>query len=86
MAVTAPFQVGQVIYRGCLNGAGDTKFTAIVSFVSIALVRPVLTYILCYPMGWGVYGAWVSLFIDQLTRFAFTTYRFSGDNWYRKKI
>lgn len=86
VAVTAPFQVGQVIYRGCLNGAGDTRFTAIVSFVSIALVRPVLTYILCYPMGWGVYGAWVSLFIDQLTRFAFTTYRFNGDNWYRKKI
>jgi len=86
VAVTAPFQVAQVICRGCLNGAGDTKFTAIVSFISIALVRPVLTYILCYPMGLGVYGAWISLFIDQLTRFALTAYRFSGDKWYQKKI
>ncbi|MBQ8334358.1 MAG: MATE family efflux transporter [Clostridia bacterium] len=86
VAVTAPFQVSQVIYRGCLNGAGDTKFTAVVSFISIALVRPVLTYILCYPVGWGVYGAWVSLFIDQLTRFAFTAFRFNGDQWYKKKI
>ena len=86
VAVTAPFQVGQVIYRGCLNGAGDTKFTAVVSFVSIALVRPVLTYVLCYPMGLGVYGAWISLFIDQLTRYLFTAWRFAGDGWYRRKV
>jgi len=86
VAVTAPFQVAQVIYRGCLNGAGDTKFTAVVSFVSIALVRPVLTYILCYPMGFGVYGAWISLFLDQLTRFGFTMFRFSGTSWYKKKL
>lgn len=86
VAVTAPFQVSQVIARGCLNGGGDTKFTAIVSFVSIALVRPVLTYVLCYPLGLGVYGAWISLFCDQFTRFSFTKYRLNGDVWYRKKI
>ena len=86
VAVTAPFQVAQVICRGCLNGAGDTKYTAVVSFISIALVRPVLTYILCYPMGLGVYGAWISLFIDQFMRFVFTFIRFGGTSWYRKKI
>ena len=86
VAVTAPFQVSQVISRGCLNGAGDTKFTAVVSFISIALVRPVLTYILCYPVGLGVYGAWISLFLDQLTRFGFTMFRFRGDSWYRRKV
>ena len=86
VAVTAPFQVSQVIYRGCLNGAGDTKYTAIVSFISIALVRPVLTYILCYPVGLGVYGAWISLFFDQVTRFGFTMHRFGGTEWYKKKI
>ncbi|MBR4962057.1 MAG: MATE family efflux transporter, partial [Clostridia bacterium] len=81
-----PFQVSQVIYRGCLNGAGDTKYTAVVSFISIALVRPVLTYVLCYPVGLGVYGAWISLFLDQVTRFGFTTHRFGGSNWYKRKI
>ena len=86
VAITAPFQVAQVIFRGCLNGAGDTKYIAVVSFISIALVRPVLTYILCYPVRLGVYGAWISLLIDQLTRFAFTTYRFSGSSWYKKKV
>ena len=86
VALTAPFQVSQVIFRGCLNGAGDTKYTAIVSFISIALVRPVLTYILCYPVGLGVYGAWISLFCDQVTRFGFTMHRFGGTSWYQKKI
>ena len=86
VAVTAPFQVAQVICRGCLNGAGDTRYTALVSFVSIALVRPILTFILCYPMGLGVYGAWISLLIDQLTRFGFTMFRYRGDQWYKKKV
>lgn len=78
--------MAQVICRGCLNGAGDTKFTAIVSFISIAVVRPILTYILCYPVGLGVYGAWISLFFDQFTRFCFTMFRFNGSEWYKKKI
>ncbi len=86
VAVTAPFQIAQVIYRGCLNGAGDTKFMAVVSFVSIALFRPVLTYLFCYPLGWGVYGAWLSLFVDQFTRFMFASIRFAGNSWYKKKI
>lgn len=86
VAVTAPFQISQVIFRGCLNGAGDTRYMAIVSFVSIAMIRPILTYLFCYPLGWGVYGAWFSLLVDQITRFTFAAIRFSGSSWYKKKI
>ncbi len=86
VALTSPFQIIQVECRGCLNGAGDTKFMAVVSFVSIALVRPVLAYVLCYPAGLGVYGAWISLFFDQLTRFSLAMLRFRGANWYKKKV
>ncbi len=86
VALTSPFQVIQVECRGCLNGAGDTKYMAVVSFVSIALVRPVLAYILCYPVGLGVYGAWISLFLDQFTRFSLAMLRFSGSSWYKKKV
>lgn len=86
VALTSPFQIIQVECRGCLNGAGDTKFMAVVSFVSIALVRPVLAYVLCYPAGLGVYGAWISLFFDQFTRFALAMLRFRGSSWYKKKV
>ncbi len=86
VALTAPFQISQVNFRGCLNGAGDTKYMAAVSFVSIAVVRPMMAYILCYAVGWGVYGAWVALFFDQFTRFMFAAIRFSGSKWYQKKL
>ncbi len=86
VALTSPFQIIQVECRGCLNGAGDTKFMAVVSFVSIALVRPVLAYVLCYPARLGVYGAWISLFFDQFTRFALAMLRFRGSSWYKKKV
>ncbi len=86
VALTSPFQIIQVECRGCLNGAGDTKYMAVVSFVSIALVRPVLAYVLCYPVGLGVYGAWISLFFDQFTRYALAMLRFRGSNWYKKKV
>lgn len=86
VAATAPFQISQVIFRGCLNGAGDTKYMAVVSFISIAVVRPLMAYVLCYTVGWGVYGAWVALFFDQFARFMFAAIRFSGSKWYRKKL
>jgi len=86
VACTSPLQISQVIFRGCLNGAGDTRYMAVVSFVSIAVVRPLLTYVFCYPLGLGVIGAWMSLFLDQLCRFSFAAIRFRGSRWYQRKI
>ena len=42
IALTSPAQISQVIFSGCLRGAGDTVFVAVSSLVSIALVRPLL--------------------------------------------
>ena len=50
-------QTSQVVFSGCLRGAGDTKFVAAVSFVSILFLRPLLSYVLCYPLQFGLIGA-----------------------------
>ena len=81
VAFSSPAQIYQVIYGGCLRGAGDTRYVAITSFISIALVRPILTYIICYPMGFGLIGAWISLLIDQYMRFLFSWIRFRNGKW-----
>ena len=81
VAVTSPGQISQVIFTGCLRGAGDTRYVAAVSLVSIALVRPVLTYVFCYPLGLGLVGAWLSLLFDQYTRLLFSMLRFSKGKW-----
>lgn len=81
ISLTSITQLSQVIFSGCLRGAGDTKYMAKVSFLSIALLRPCLCYVLCYPCGLGVVGAWVALFIDQSMRCVFSSVRFIGGKW-----
>ncbi len=74
-------QITQVIYSGCLRGAGDTKFTAITAMVSIACVRPTLSWLLCYPLGFGLYGAWIGVLIDQYLRLLLVGWRFYQGKW-----
>lgn len=80
-ALGTHFQTSQVVLSGCLRGAGDTGYVAVTSLISVALVRPLLTYLLCYPAGLGVYGAWVALLVDQCYRFVTSYHRFSGGKW-----
>jgi len=86
MAFTSPAQISQLVFSGSLRGAGDTKYVAYTSLISIGLVRPIITYILCYPLGLGLIGAWFSLLIDQYMRMAFAVYRFSTGKWMKIKI
>ena len=77
IAVSSPFQISQVVLNGSLRGAGDTKFVAAISFVSIMFIRPVLTWLFCYPMGLGLIGAWISLVFDQMLRLTLSFRRFT---------
>lgn len=78
-AVVTFAQTSQVVFSGCLRGAGDTKFVAMVSFISIMFVRPILSYLLCYPLGMGLLGAWIGIIFDQYMRLSFTLYRFKSE-------
>lgn len=80
-AAVAFFQIQQCTFSGCLRGAGDTRFMALVSLISIAILRPVLSYVLCYPLGLGVIGAWIGLLFDQTVRCLFSATRFFGQKW-----
>jgi putative MATE family efflux protein len=86
IAISSPIQTSQVVISGSLRGAGDTKFVAIVSFISITAIRPVLTWLFCYPMGLGLAGAWLSLIADQLIRLVFAYHRFRHGEWTTKKV
>ena len=74
-------QTSQVVFSGCLRGAGDTKFVAMVSFISILFLRPILSYVLCYPLGLGLMGAWIGIIIDQYVRLSCTMWRFGTGKW-----
>ena len=80
------FQILQVVQFGCLRGAGDTRFTAMVSLISVTCIRPGISWLLCYPLGMGLIGAWLGTFCDQAVRFAMSFVRFRKGHWTKLKL
>lgn len=79
-------QISQVIYMGCLRGAGDTLYTAIASTLSVTVIRTLVSYLGCYVLGWGIIGIWMGVVADQLSRFLFASIRFRIGKWTQIKI
>ena len=80
------FQICQVIYMGCLRGAGDTLYTAIASMISVTFIRTIVSYFCGYTLEWGIIGIWMGVLGDQVSRFIFATVRFKQGKWVRIKI
>ncbi|NLB62439.1 MAG: MATE family efflux transporter [Clostridiales bacterium] len=81
LALVCQIQPSQVVISGCLRGAGDSGYVALTSFLSIGLIRPALSYFLCYTIGWGLFGAWIGLYFDQLSRLILNIIRFRSCKW-----
>ena len=75
VAVIVIMQIAQVIYSGCLRGAGDTRYVAVVSLISVACIRPLSGYLFVYPLNLGLFGAWLGLALDQMIRLTLTSLR-----------
>ena len=69
-----------------LRGAGDTRFTALVSLISVTCIRPGMSWLLCYPLGIGLIGAWLGTFCDQVLRFILTSIRFRKGQWIKIRV
>jgi putative MATE family efflux protein len=97
-AAACIFQNIQWVNTGILRSAGDTKFTATTSLISVAVLRPIISYLLIYVLfthvgadgqvskGLGVYGAWVAQFIDQGIRMTLNLFRFKSRKWTKIKV
>lgn len=81
IAATTMIQTSALSYSGCLRGAGDSKYLAAVSFISIGIVRPLVAWVFCYPLGFGLLGAWFSFFTDQSMRCILSGMRFRKGKW-----
>ena len=79
-------QISQVVFSGCLRGAGDVRYMALVSLSSATIARPVLGWLFCYGFGLGLAGAWIGLTLDQALRLLLSGARFVSGKWTRIKI
>ena len=86
LPVIVLFQIAQVIYMGCLRGAGDVRFTTFTSMITITIVRPIMAFILCYALDFGLIGMWYAILVDQALRLFLTQWRFKSEKWMKIKI
>ena len=83
VALLQPLQSSQFIFAGALRGAGDTRTTAMITFITVLLVRP-LTAIFCIKvLNMGLIGAWVAMICDQFLRSLLVGIRYYSGKWTR---
>ena len=66
-AVSFP-EAHALVCAGVLRGSGRTSQVAAYSFVSIAFLRPLITYFFLQILHMGLPGAWLALALDQSLR------------------
>ncbi len=86
IALIVLLQIPQVVYMGCLRGAGDVVFTMIASTISVTCIRTAVSWISCYALGFGIAGVWFGVVADQLCRLSMTTWRYSTGKWMSYKL
>lgn len=57
-----------MVCAGVLRGSGQTSQVAVYSFISITIMRPIITAFFLYYLNMGLVGAWLALAIDQSIR------------------
>ena len=80
------FQIIQVIYMGCLRGAGDTLYTAFAATMSVTVIRTLVSWICGFVLGFGLVGIWLGVLADQVSRFVFACVRYRMGKWVKIKI
>lgn len=86
IALVQPFQSSQFILAGGLRGAGDTFWPLVGTFFGVLLVRVGLANLFVNILGYGLAGAWMAVFGDQLVRWMFVYARFKTGHWKYTKL
>ncbi|MCL2094120.1 MAG: MATE family efflux transporter [Treponema sp.] len=77
------------VYLAGLRGAGDARFTAVVTFVGVLFLRPVVSVFLVFPpfpFQLGLAGVWIALSSDAMASYILAKIRFSRGKWETIKV
>ena len=86
VAAFQPVQTSSIVISGCLRGAGDNLYVSLVMAICVVLIRPVLSSVAIFALGWGIMGAWGASIMDTTTRFILVYRRFNGGKWHDRKV
>lgn len=74
------------ITPAALRAAGDSKFTSVVSMLSMWLFRVVLGYILGIVLPFGIVGVWLAMDCEWGVRGTVFLLRYRGKKWYQHHL
>jgi len=74
------------ITPSALRAAGDSKFTSMVSMLSMWLFRVVLGYILGIVLNFGILGVWLAMNCEWGIRGLIFLRRFMGKKWVQHRV
>ena len=86
IALAAPFSNARFVYLAALRGAGDSRYAAVVAFVGVLLLRPLISFILVMILHLGLAGVWIALCSDGVICFLISRKRFLGSKWETIKV
>jgi Na+-driven multidrug efflux pump len=86
LAAILPLQTTQLVMGGSLRGAGDTRFVAITMILTVGIMRPLFGFLLTWPLGLGLTGAWLAIIADQAARLIMLFTRFHRGKWKEAKL
>lgn len=69
-----------------MRGAGDVKYSMIVSTLSMWIFRVVLCVVLIRGFGFGVLGVWIAMFVDWFNRDIWNVARFVSGKWTAHRV
>lgn len=60
-AVSEPFLAMTMVFRGALQGAGDTRYPALITFICNFVLRLPVAWFLAVYLGYSAIGAWIAM-------------------------
>lgn len=93
LGVIQPLQMISVVVSGALRGAGDVRYTARVSLLTIALIRPIFALLGVYigttllgQVGLALVFAWCATLCDMCMRVFLFTRRYRSGSWHTIRV
>jgi len=86
VAVSNPLSNARFVYTSALRGAGDSRFTAFITFIGVLIIRPGVSYLLITLFNMGLTGVWIALVSDSLCCCLLAFLRYRGGKWATIKV
>lgn len=86
VGIGQPAQAAIFALGGALRGAGDTRYTLVVTVVNWFLIRLPLAYVLGFGLGLGLTGIWLGVTVDYFLRAVLLALRFRSGAWARVSV